>query len=41
MNADSEWDGLTQTVKKSVSKVQAEVEEVKRETKDLNEKLDR
>ena len=37
VNADSEWDGVAQTIKKGLGKVQEEVEDVKKE---LNSKLD-
>ena len=36
LNADSEWDGIAQTIKKSLGKVQTEVEDVKKE---LNSKM--
>lgn len=48
VNADSEWDGVAQTIKKGLGKVQNEVEDVKKELRNdmkkietnLNSKLD-
>jgi hypothetical protein len=40
LNADSEWDGIAQTIKKSLGKVQTEVEDVKNKLTVQNAKLD-
>ena len=44
LNADSEWDGIAQTIKKSLVKVQVQAEanqnELKKENQELNMKLD-
>ena len=40
LNADSEWDGIAQTIKKSLGKVQTEVEDVKSEMINIKKKLD-
>ena len=39
VNADSEWDGIAQTIKKGLGKVQNEVEDVKKDKDELKEAL--
>ena len=41
LNADSEWDGIAQTIKKSLVKVQVQIEASQKELKkELNEKFE-